>query len=180
MFNKFIYFYLFLFICNVSCNKSNDTSANSTQSVYIKFKLNGAQYQFNGGYSSVTSTGEGVYGLKILASTILSKTIYEIQGQSGNNRVINLVIVSDSLKSQSYNTPTISSNNFYPSLVNIDGKLYGTFQASDVISITINRYSVGTIDGNFSGNLSQSLSNGTQFLNGSITEGEFKNVKIIY
>ena len=151
---------------------------------FIKYKINTTDVQINGDHNDLATIGTGVFCAKQQASQALGipTTRYVIQGESGPNRLVSFVIISDSLQSsQSYYTS--DSTNKGVSVVKHDADRYITnVRPTDRFQINITRYSEGSIDGTFSGTGAQvkTVNGVTTYKDGLITEGSFQKVKILY
>lgn len=145
----------------LSCKKDNQGNDLSNDA-YIKYKVNGTQQQFSGNAANVDA--EGVIAYKV----INLYTSYHLQGEKGLNNLISLSIVADSLKNGSYKGEPIAT------FISYNGKEYYILNDTQILNVSITRHSSGTVDGNFSGSLYDTQGSV------SITEGEFKNIKMIY
>ena len=112
---------------------------------------------------------DDVIGLKLLMPTR-----YVIQGAKGTADAIVLSITTDSLMTTNY-----EADRFY-STVDKNNLVRGVFDSSQIINISITRYSSGTIDGTFSGYIYSYNIFGSNYDRYPLTNGEFKNVKITY
>jgi hypothetical protein len=164
-----------------SCFKSDnrDLGSYSVADGYIRYQLNNFPFEINGGYSSFSNTGIGVYGRKQLRSATVENTRYIIIGQLSARRSITIVIATDSLTTGTYTTSS-SSNPI--TTTKFDSVQYSGNRAEDVLHLEIIRNTNGTIDGTFSGKLSTATTaNGsTTYNEGFITNGVLKNVAISY
>jgi hypothetical protein len=165
----------------ISCFKSDnrDLGVYNIADGYIRYQVNNFPFEINGGYNSFSNTGVGVYGRKQLKSANVPATRYTIIGQLSVRKTINIVIITDSLKTGSYTTST-SSNGL--TFAKIDSIQYSGNRPDDILNLNITRNSTGTIDGTFSGKLSYATtaSGSTTYTDGVIANGVFQNVAITY
>ncbi|GEO09960.1 hypothetical protein [Segetibacter aerophilus] len=146
---------------------------------YIRYQLNNFPFEINGGYSSFSNTGIGVYGRKQLKTTTGENTRYVIVGQLSARRSITIVIATDSLTTGTYTTSS-SSNPI--TTTKFDSVQYSVNRSEDVLNLDIIRNTNGTIDGTFSGKLSNATTDTgtTMYAPGLISNGVFKNIAISY
>ncbi|MCW3109784.1 MAG: hypothetical protein JWQ09_4290 [Segetibacter sp.] len=165
----------------VSCFKSDhrDLGVDYSGEGYLKYELNGLPFEYTGGYKRLTSGGIGVFARKLPKSATVPVARYTIMGQIGVNKLINIVIITDSLKTGSYTTSTFSNA---VTSVKIDSIQYSNNRSADFLTVTISKYSAGIIEGTVSGKLSASkTANGsTTYTDGVITNGVFQNVIMQY
>jgi hypothetical protein len=165
----------------VSCLKtgSRNLGVYDTSNGYIRYQLNNYPIEINGGYSSFSTKGVGVFGRKLATLPNGPATRYTIFGQLSTKVAINMVVVTDSLKLGSYTTGTSTDGTTFARLDSIQ---YAGNRAEDVLHLTITRNSSGTVDGTFSGKLSLAGTAGGSptFTDGVITNGVFQNVAINY
>lgn len=159
-----------------SCSKDQiDQQIAITGNASLQYKVDGVLQQYSG--DANTSNPQGVIAYKQLKGTIIPATRHMIQAQSGANNLISLDIVTDSLR------PGLYKGELFFTFILTNGTEYGIFDNNQILNVSITRNSSGTIDGIFSGNLywikdAQDPSAG--FISVSITEGEFKNIRMIY
>jgi hypothetical protein len=169
-----------LFGCN-SNTTSDPTLPISSNVGSIKYKVNGAQLSYTANASNVE------YALisKQLAGNVITKTRYVINAQQGSNNIIQIGLVTDSLKLQNY---TYDSAYYRANIgVAISNSLFNGTQSTiwyngDYLNVNITSYSNGIVNGTFTAKLtpiSPSLNYNTR---GSvlITEGEINNLKVTY
>src|SRR4051812_44331077 len=118
-----------------SCFKSDnrDLGADYSGEGYLKYEFNGFPYEYTGGTKSITSRGIGVYAKKQLKSATVPATRYSIFGQIGATKQINIVIVTDSLKTGTYTTGIANA----ATLVKIDSIQYTSNRPADFLTVTI-------------------------------------------
>lgn len=159
----------------VSCFKSDnrDLGVYNISNGYIRYQVNNFPYEINGGYNSFSNTGVGVYCKKQLKSASVPSTRYTILGQLSPKRSINLIIITDSLKSSSY---------VITATANADTIQYSGNRTEDILNLNITRNANGTIEGTFSGKLSNSriINGSATYIEGIISNGFFQNVGINY
>jgi len=151
-----------------SCSKHDNTDNSSTATASLKFKLDGEQQEFIGNAPTLYGLGSGrgaVCG-RVNAS---EGRIYMIQGYRVDS-MISISILTDSLHTGTYNAYFGGSGLAYFTL-----GYYALKNSSQVFNIAITRHSSGTIDGTFSGKFYQEVTNPDSI---SISEGEFKNVRV--
>jgi hypothetical protein len=166
----------------VSCFKSDNRylGADYSGEGYLKYELNGFPYEYTGGSKSLASRGIGVYAKKQLRSASVPATQYTILGQLGATKQLNIVIVTDSLKTGTYTTSTSANAETF---VKVDSIQYANNRSADFLTVTISNNSGGIIEGTVSGKLSSpSLSDNRSatYTDGVVTNGAFKNVIIQY
>lgn len=170
---KKIFFVLVISTFLFSCAKDPATlgqqiGGNAT----LEYKIDGSLQEYSG--AGDLSNPQGVIAFKQIIGTDVR---YAIQSQRGVTNLVSLSIVTDSLKPGSYKGQTSFT------FIAVNGADYGVINDTQILNIAITRNSGGTIDGIFSGNLywlkdSQNPSAG--FISVSITEGSFKNIRMIY
>jgi hypothetical protein len=136
-------------------------------------------FEYTGGYKRVTASGIGVYARKVIPSAAGNAFRYTITGQIGVNKQINIVIITDSLKTGSYTTSLLSNA---VTSVKIDSIQYLNNRPEDILTITITKHLAGIIEGSVSGKLSSAKTeNGSStYTDAVITNGLFKNVVMQY
>ena len=178
---KIFLFLAFVSFALISCFKSDNRELGvyNIADGYIRYQVNNAPFEINGGYSDFSNKGIGVYGRKQLKSASVPATRYLITGQLTNKRTINLFIITDSLKTGTYTTST-STNAM--SFAKIDTIQYAGNRPDDILNVNITRGVSGTIEGTFSGKLSvaKTANGSTTYTDGIITNGFFQNVVISY
>ena len=147
----------------------------------MKFKIDGVLQDCTGSFDSLVSKGKGVTARKEGLPFDPGK-IYDIMGQANSNSVLTFRLYTDSLQVKEYIFKTELGYNIVE-LKGFDGRSYKRFYPyrakGDSIILNITRYSDKTIDGNFSGRLSQ-FDQAYTYQTVTITEGEFKNVPLFY
>lgn len=172
-----------MMVCTVvsSCFKTDnrDLGVYNTDDGYITYQVNNYPYEINGGYSSFSSRGVGVYARKLLKTSSIPTTRYVVFAQLSPRQQINLIIVTDSLTTGSYKT---SNSAGALSFIKIDTTQYSTNRVEDVVTLNIIRSVNGRIEGTFTGKLSEPKSDNSviTYAEGIITNGVFKNVRIGY
>ena len=162
--NKLIFVLAIIYF--FACDK--DGSSPGPDDVYLTYKVDGDVVLYKGAAADIND--DGVIGLKLL-----SPTRYVIQAAKGTTDAIELSITTDSLTTTNY-----EADQMYSSVVK-NHFVMGVFDNSQIINISITRYSSGTIDGTFSGYVySYSIVSSSGWDSFSLTDGEFKNVKILY
>ncbi len=178
---KILFSILVLATMFYACKKNAGTSPNST--TYVKYKINGQEVRMNGEITTITGDSEGAQCIKQAASPDngFPSPLYAIQGQKGNGKLISLVMVTDSLQTETYNTNDTTTRRL--TFIKQESLSYfNGFRAADNIVVRISRHSNGTIDGTFSGTLANAkVVNGTTtYTDGQVTEGEFRNIPVRY
>jgi hypothetical protein len=165
----------------VSCFKSDnrDLGVYNISNGYIRYQVNNFPYEINGGYTSFSSTGVGVYCKKQLKSASVPSTRYTIIGQLSAKKSINIVIITNSLKSGAYVTTTASNG---VTFANVDSIQYSGNRTEDILNLNITRNATGIIEGTFSGKLSnaKTINGSTTYIDGIISNGFFQNVAVNY
>lgn len=165
----------------MSCFKSDnrDLGVYNTADGYIRYQLHGFPFEMNGGYNSFSTTDTGVYARKQLKSATIPATRYVIIGQLSARKSINIIIVTDSLKSGSYTTGSTDNGITIAKFDTVD---YSANRSQDVLNLNITRNISGTIEGTFSGKLSvaKTINGTTVFTEAFISNGFFQNVAISY
>lgn len=165
----------------VSCLKSDnrDLGIDYSGDGYLKYELNGQPFEYTGGYTRVTSGGIGVFARKIPKSSTVPSARYTITGQIGVNKVINIVIITDSLKTGNYTTSSFANG---VTSIKVDSVQYSNNRSADFLNITISNYSAGIIEGTVSGKLSASktVNGSTTYTDGVVTNGAFKKIVVQY
>jgi hypothetical protein len=166
------------------------------------------KYYFND--SLVTIAGNGQPDYKRTLAWIVcfrsSNPYYFLTGQDEsanspdvvhNNLVLNFMhdstvqntvfSVGDSLKVRTYQFNTQVNNptgNPPMAFVRVEpnglARIFGILTATDNFTVTVNRYSNGTIDGTFSGTLSGMGGTAGVAQKGVITNGQFSNVPVVF
>jgi hypothetical protein len=184
---KTLFIFTTVILLFAACSKSDSPLGNAS---YIQYRINGILIRYNGDYNSyATGSGEGAWVSKIIPSSGpgFPYINYGFIGLKPLNQslrtdqTIGFNIVTDSLKVQTY-IPTDSAN--HPiAFVKEYAAIYTTgVRPTDKIMINISRYSFGSIDGTFTGQFTETIDvNGVVTYNdGVITQGEFKNLKVMY
>ncbi len=151
-----------------SCSKNNPENPENTilpGDVYIKYKVDGKLVLIKGDAGNIN--GEGV-----LASQLLEDNWLRIQGRKGTTNAIDIRITTDSVRTGQY-----TADRGFSTIVET-GNVKGVYLNSHILNISISRYSSGTIDGNFAGNIYSFNIQNSGWSSFSLKEGEFKNVKI--
>lgn len=162
---KYIIFFL-LPIITMSCSRDPVSPNGGAQE--ISFDLNGKHYSFSGDYNG---TNTGVSGVKYPGDLII-KAYYGFFGFNNVSNNINMQIISDSLKAQTYSgssfviVPSIKAEN-------------ASYIVNSDFSVIINSYNNGTVNGTFSGTALKIISI-TPYVTESatITNGVIKNIRI--
>jgi hypothetical protein len=135
----------------------------------IQYKINGVQVQLTGGLDStnrdpVTGFYYGCYAMKYSGSTF-----YTFVGENKNYSILlGVETQQGSLSTITYSGGAVDVG------FTINDTAFGINHYGDGMSITISRYSNGTVDGTFSGTISDADS--TQK---NITQGQFNNLKVL-
>lgn len=175
-------FLFLIMIAFVACEKdSNDPPDNNGSDATISYKVNDTLVEISG---FDINTAQGVYANKVLAGNIIPTTSYHLWAQLGSNNLLTLSFITDSLKTQNYHYD--SSSVLTNAVVAFESVLFNAnlssvSRANDFVDINITSYTNGLISGNFTGRMTLSpnvLSGPAGTTN--ITEGKFKNVKMIY
>ena len=153
-----------------SCSKNDNTDNSSIGTASLKFKLDGEQQEFIGNAPTLFGSGSG-RGAVCARVNYSEGRGYMIQGYNVDS-IISISILTDSLHTGAYNAYFGGSSLGYFNL-----GYYALKNSSQIFNISITRHSSGTIDGNFSGKFYQEVANPDSI---SISEGEFKNVKVHY
>lgn len=155
-----------------SCSKNKPSNITLRGNATLKYKVDSVETLYTG--DAGTPNRKGVIAWKHLANGS-SGTTYFIQALKGLNDLIGMGIITDSLQSgQSY----VGEGQF--TFVVFKGQKYAITDSSQVFNISITRYYSGFIDGSFSGKL-YTFNPQTSITDSiSVTEGEFKNVRVIY
>jgi hypothetical protein len=172
---KILFIALIALICT-SCLKSANRNLGPDPDGYIRYQVNSMQLEYSGGYDAISSTGVGVYATKQIETSSANR--YTITGQLGNNKTIKIVIVTDSLQRGPYTTASTAGT----TLAYVDSAQFTNNRPVDYLTVSISRVSNGTIDGTFSGRLSNSktIDGVTTYSDGLVTDGLFQNVAIHY
>jgi len=153
----------FLFAC--SKNKSTPIDPGD---VYLTYKVDGVAVLYKG--TAAGQFQEGVIGIKLTDIP----TRYVIEAVKGTTNAITLGITTDSLTTNNYVADSVFS------LIVENGHVKGVYNKSQVLNISITRYSSGTIDGTFSGKIYAFDIATSHYDSFTLTDGAFKNVEILY
>jgi hypothetical protein len=158
---KLFFFGLCIFLI-ASCGKSNSSGPASFQ-----YKMNGQLIQLSGGRDTTKLNPNTGYNFGCYATGPLGGSFYAFQGMDNNNEVILVVRSQGGLKAGQF-------NNIYNSVSLTAGdSVYGINNVGDGINIAVLRYSNGTADGTFSGQLSTPSGNKQ-----TVSDGQFYNLKL--
>ena len=164
----------------IGCNKKDSTPTQSD--TYIQYKINGQVVKIVGDLIPVNqSTDVGVIAGRSTRG-IFVNNFYKIIGKQAGFNYITLKIPVDSLEIKSYylDASTYSAS----AQANVDvfykDTLYRLQQVSDFTNISISSYYNGRISGTFFGAMSYYNANTNYGLQVTITDGVFKDVKVIY
>jgi len=157
-----------------SCSKSKPEKKSLTGNVTLQYKVNGVETLYSG--DAGAPNNEGIIAWKHLTGIGSFDTTYFIQALKGSNNLIGIGITTDSLHAgRSY----IGESQF--TFIVFNGIKYAISDNSGLFNISITRHFSDFIDGNFSGKLySYNIQTSMPDDSITITEGEFKNVRIIY
>ncbi len=129
-------------------------------------------------------SGTSVGASKLLRSNSVIPSLYSIVGAGGANNAVVFQIFSDSLKVQNYLLPPLNFIGFdglnYPGFT-VEGQLFIPDFDKPNFSLRITRNSNGSLDGSFIGKVYNTDAVTDRVIDSlSITDGEFKNVRIVY
>lgn len=150
-----------------SCSKNDNESINTPAT--FQFKVNGQLIQLSGGLDSSHRDPITGYFYGCFATKFENSGFYSVTAENATYKtLLEIETQQDSL------LPTTYSGGFIDPSFFINDSVYG-INAGDAMSITISRYSHGTIDGTFSGTVSD-----LNLTRKTITEGQFNNLKVNY
>lgn len=163
-----IFFCIIFFSCGKDHNKSTtDDSSFPT----LQYKVDGVLQQYSG--QSNSTDPQSIIAVKHLNGTIFGDTYYQVTAQKGVNNLLSFSIGTDSLRTGTYKGKPLLT------FILVGGNEYTILDSTQIFDIVITKNRTGIIDGNFSGRLywytDPNIPNSV-----SVTEGEFKNVKITY
>lgn len=167
---KWMVVFLFLF----SCSRDN-SSLNTQGEPEISFDLDGSHYAFIG-EQSTSNGGKGVFAIKMKGVPGGIATYYSLAGNSGPSNQIQLIIISDSLKTMSYRLEQGTGSGI---IINQSG--YSLLDSADYLDVSVSSYSGSIVNGSFSGKLTHVLSlSPLTTQSATVTNGKIKNVTINY
>ncbi|HVY76572.1 MAG TPA: hypothetical protein VG890_17200 [Puia sp.] len=160
---KKIAFLLCSFVLVIACTKDKNSPQNSS----IQYQVNGTQIEIDGGMDTTqrnlaTGSFYGCYVTKSQASNF-----YIISGEGPTGSILLALNTSGQLQTKTYREGEASVS------LAVNQVPYGVLDPDDSITVTINRYSNGTIDGAFSGALTDL--NEDKIV---VTNGHLNNLKI--
>lgn len=163
-----IFFCIILFSCGKDHNKSTtDDSSFPT----LQYKVDGVLQQYSGEVNSTDP--QGIIAVKHLKGSMFSDTYYQLTAQKGVSNLLSFSIGTDSLQTGTYKGEPLLT------FILVSGNEYTILDSTQIFDIVITKNRTGIIDGNFSGRLywynDPNIPNSV-----SVTEGEFKNVKVTY
>lgn len=152
------------FLLLQACNKSTTSLPPG-----IQFKIDGVQVQITGGVDSTNQDPVTGYYYGCYATKYSGSTFYTFIGENKNYSIL----LGVETQQGSLSTITYSGGVVDVGFI-INDTTFGINHNGDEMSITISRYSNGTVDGTFSGTISDRDS--TQK---NITQGQFSNLKVL-
>ncbi len=167
----------FIFLFFLLACKQNTVPPAMPES-YIKFMVDGQEFKYSGGCDSLLNDHEGACTSKGTALSIGDPIrCYTIMGSNpAKDEMIYLQLLTDSLVTSSF-TPT---SGLIEAFLSIHNEMHATVFNHPGFIVNVTRNTNGTIEGNFSGTLYWPVNFTTVFDSVVITNGEFKNVQIIY
>jgi hypothetical protein len=146
---------------------ANDTTPYVAGPPSMQFVFNSVQVQVTGGEDksqrdSVTGNYYGCYAVLPANSTLCS-----IIAEENNYAVLLNIHIQDSSITGNYTGAVLTAYFFINTIT------YGTNSTDDVITVHVTRYSNGTMDGNFSGMVSDNTGSEK-----TITQGKFSNLNV--
>lgn len=189
--------FILLTMISFSCSKESDSTNNGTSTsqtepaAYFKYKINGALIEMNGSLSNNSREGS------VIRKTQQTRNLSSSQYLNNSNYIFKLIATKNYFFSDEgqplfeivINSPTLSETSYshrnnqinsvftwYPNQSGFCGYCTPSAYPGQEFTVTILKITNGYAEGTFSGILKQGPNNSKSDI---ITEGEFKNVKIL-